>query len=1766
MLIAITATFTPEPVEESVAWWMNQLGVPAVIRFAPYNQVFQQLLDEESLVSKNRDGINVHLIRMEDWWRQAGDTHGRREAVERNVHDLAGALRENSGRRATTHFVCLCPDSPEARADADRRKFFRQLEQVLVAELADVNGVYVIAPEELTAMYPVLDYYDAAADQLGHIPYTPVFFAALGTVIARKIHALKAAPRKVIVLDCDQTLWRGVCGEDGPTGVEIDPPRAALQEFMVAQHDAGLLLCLCSKNNESDVWEVFRCHPEMPLKRDHLVSARINWQPKSENLRALAMELKLGLDSFIFVDDNPAECAEVEAGCPEVLTLRLPPVADDIPRFLRHVWAFDHLRLTDEDRRRTTLYQENVRRERFHHEAPSFEKFLAGLGLQIDISDMRADQLARVAQLTQRTNQFNFTTIRRTETEVQKLNDEADVDVLTVEVKDRFGDYGLVGLMIFRKCGAAIEVDTFLLSCRALGKGVEHRMLARLGEVATARGCERVDFRLIRTPKNGPALDFITSVAVAYLQVDGEQTIGRLPAAYAAAVVFKPKAADSVQRSPLFSSQPDAPSVRPGAVIGIDGERLTRIATEMYDAERIYRAVVPVQRATRPVAAGAAVPPRSPLEQRLTKLWETVLGIEPVGIEDSFFDLGGHSLTAVRLLSQLEKVTGKRLTLTALFESPTIAQLASAIEQLAPCETDALPELRLDPAHANDPFPLTDLQQAYLAGRSGGFDLANPLHIYVEFDPDHFDVERADAALRMLIARHPMLRAVVRDDGTQQVLDHLPEYQIDVVDLRNRSTENVAAILTGLRNRLSHQAFDLAVWPWFEIRAVRLADDRFRLLISYDAVMLDAWSTYLLAREFAALFADPAANLPPLDVTFREYVLSEIAARKSAAYRRAQKYWAARLGDLPPAPALPLAKSPGAVSQPRVVRHSVRVDPARWLRFKQHATRSGITPGVALIAAYAEIVARWSQNQRFTVNLPIFNRAPLHPQINDVPGYFTSLSLLAVDATQRGSFADRARLMQQQLLSDLDHAAYNGVQVMRDVARLSGGRGQTSGPIVTTNIMLEEGFQSTLPGRVEFVVTQTPQVLLDQIISVSAGALHVAWDAVAELFPTNMLDDMFNAFSELIARLADEDTAWCAANSPVRLPQRRHDDETSPESGELLHALFLKRVAECPESPAIIAPSRRLSYGQLHGRALGIAQRLRALDVQRNTLVAIVMEKGWEQVAATLGVLYSGAAYLPIEAKLPAERLQHLLRHGEVKVALTQSQIASDIDWPDGVTCLCVDEQEEFAGEFTAPEQSVDDLAYVIYTSGSTGLPKGVMIDHRGAVNTILDMNRRFNVTPGDRVLAVSSLSFDLSVYDIFGILAAGGAIVIPAAEDARDPAHWAELVAREGVTIWNSVPALMKLFVEYAAPRPEMAGNKLRMVWLSGDWIPLTLPDQIRSFSPKARVISLGGATEASIWSILYPIETVDPAWKSIPYGRAMVNQTFHVLDSALEPCPTWVTGRLYIGGIGLAKGYWRDPQKTAERFITHPQTGERLYRTGDLGRWLSDGHIEFLGREDFQVKVQGFRVELEEIETALLQHPGLSAAVVAARGDRHADKRLVAYVVSRNGAPDPRELREFLLGKLPEYMVPSNFMVLDRLPLSANGKVDRGALPDIPETSSTAVPIADDNTTARIAQIVEGILNIGRIDPEANWLNLGATSLNIISIANALEREMQFRPKVAEIYRTPTIAAMARRFDEGRRAAPPVGPSEKGELVERIQRMSPEEVKAMLAKLKSS
>ena len=614
---------------------MRELGLPVEFRFAAYHQVFQELLDPTGLFASNTSGVNVVLVRFDDW--PAGQ-----------ASEFVDAVRAAAGRTAVPLILVLCPGA-------------LQFDDVVRRGVAGLPSVYVLTAAEIATLYPVADVHDPHGNELGRLPYTPLYFVALATALARKIHAIIAPPFKAIALDCDDTLWAGICGEDGPEGVVLDPPRRVLQQFMAERRREGMLLTLCSKNNEEDVAATFRVHPEMPLSAGDFAAQRVNWDSKAGNLASLAEELEIGLDTFILVDDNPKEVQETQAGAPQVLALLLPGRAEEIPDFLAHVWAFDRARVTEEDRRRGEMYAQRAERARAARSSPSLEDFLASLELQVAIAPMEPAQVDRVAQLTQRTNQMNATCIRRTAAEIQRLPEEC----LTVHVTDRFGSYGLTGAMLFRADVPALVVDTFLLSCRALGRGVEHRMVARLGEIALERGLEAVEIPFVAAQRNRPALLFLESLGAP--AVDG---VFRLSARDAAGVRYHPSAG---QPAGLPAPEPAPPAASPAR------PNYARIATDLRTPEQIATRLRAAGR--RRTALSGADAPRTALERDLVVLWAEMLNVDAVGIHENFFELGGHSLLAVQLLSRVRQIYGVDLSLEVVYSGEfMVAELAKAIE------------------------------------------------------------------------------------------------------------------------------------------------------------------------------------------------------------------------------------------------------------------------------------------------------------------------------------------------------------------------------------------------------------------------------------------------------------------------------------------------------------------------------------------------------------------------------------------------------------------------------------------------------------------------------------------------------------------------------------------------------------------------------------------------------------------------------------------------------------------------------------------------------------------------------------------------------------------------------------------------------------------------------------------------------------------------------------------------------------------------------
>ncbi len=820
-----------------------------------------------------------------------------------------------------------------------------------------------------------------------------------------------------------------------------------------------------------------------------------------------------------------------------------------------------------------------------------------------------------------------------------------------------------------------------------------------------------------------------------------------------------------------------------------------------------------------------------------------------------------------------------------------------------------------------------------------------------------------------------------------------------------------------------------------------------------------------------------------------------------------QEHWRALADDRPPALELPLLRV-GAPSATDIDRERIEfaLEPEVARPFRAFLEREGATVSDGLLAAWIATLYRTARQDDLLIGLRGNGRtSALRLALGDKPG-----------------FRELVRRTRRELGRAREHAL--------DLAALLRA---------TRCARIDSLFQVLFAAE---TVSDAEAARLDLVLSVDAqeAAGELGFDP-ARLAPAAAMQMLGHL--EMLVRGAlkrpDESIGrlpFLTEPERAQILQRWNDTGHEFPRDSCLHDLFAEAARRCPDAPAVVFDGRSLTFAALDARANRLAHRLRSLGVGPDVLGGICVERSFELVIGLLSIAKSGGAYLPMDPAYPRERLAFMLSDSGVGVLLTQEHLARALPEPErDVHVVLLDGAERGSGRLpsTAPEPGVDaeNLAYVIYTSGSTGKPKGVVLDHRGRVNNFLDFNRRFAVRTGDALIALASLSFDMCAYDVFGTLAAGATIVMPRPEELLDPAAWARLRREQRVTIWHTAPALLQMLVEHVEERPEVAPPALRLALLGGDWIPVTLPDRLRALVPGARVVSMGGATECSMDSTIFEIGPVDPEWRSIPYGAPMANQLAYVLDEDLQPLPVGVPGELYLGGIGVGKGYLGRPELTAERFLADPfaAPGARMYKTGDLARWRPDGNLELLGRIDNQVKLRGYRIELGEIEARLRAHPGVKEAVVAACADSSGEKRLVAYFVPHaTGASLDAlrsELRAFLAAELPVHMLPAFFTALEALPLSPNGKVDRKRLP-APDTSrpgaSGAFVAARDALEELVAGIWADVLGFEEVGVEHAFLELGGHSILAVQIQSRLEQVFPCEVALADVFEARTVAGL--------------------------------------------
>ncbi|GGY18492.1 non-ribosomal peptide synthetase [Paludibacterium paludis] len=1036
--------------------------------------------------------------------------------------------------------------------------------------------------------------------------------------------------------------------------------------------------------------------------------------------------------------------------------------------------------------------------------------------------------------------------------------------------------------------------------------------------------------------------------------------------------------------------------------------------------------------------------------------------------------------------------------------------------------------LKADPEARFEPFPLNDMQQAYWIGRRG--DNQTGMHYYVERHTRGLVFSRLREAWQRLLERHDMLRVVVTENGEQRILPFLAgEGLPEALDLSSLDPGASDDELARLREALMHRKADLAVWPQHRVLWCDLGGGEGRLLMSLDIWCIDGHSVQTLINELAACYRDPSCALPAIGLSFRDYVLACREAEHGADYARALAYWRARLPDLPAAPALPLAADFRDSDSPRFARYAMALPVSRTQALRALVANQGLTLATLLAACYAEVLARWSGSRRFLLNMPRFNRKPLHPDVNAVLGEFATFTLLAVNHEPGSRFGERIAAMQQQLWRDMEHDAVSGVRVLRELNQLSGGRSRAPAPVVFTSLPeLAAGgtdnfsADTALLGEVVDSLTQTPQVWLDCQYFQENGGLRINWDYLEARFPAGMVGDMFSAFEALVGRLAAPGGAAVLDEiSVVSLPtaQLARRAAVNDTARDWLPVPLAQRLTEAADRwsdrLALAADGRTYRYGDLFARAGALAAQLREGEGR----VAIRIGKSAEQVIAVLACVLAGRSYVPLDIEQPIARQRAIAAQAEVGLVLGADALEA---WTGEAPVLAVSRwrTEPPARSAALPAWRADKEIYVLYTSGSTGRPKGVVVREAGLANLLEHNGEWLRLGDGDRVFGISALHHDMSVYDLFGALSRGAALVLPCQSGRRDPGHWLARMKEFGVTYWNSVPALMTMLLDYAAARGETL-DSLRRVTLGGDWLPNDIGTRLAGFAPGVEVHSVGGPTEVTVWNISHRLTAQDASRDRIPYGRPIANSRYYIVDESGEDCPDWVTGEMVCAGAGVSSGYLDPAEPGQASFGPLANREAHSYRTGDLGRYLPGGEIEFVGRRDSQIKLHGYRIEPGEIEAVLQRHPSVVRAVVQRRDEPH--PQLLAWVESD---ADDESLRAHAALSLPAAMVPSLWLRCDEWPLSGNGKIDRQALaarPLQPRNAAGTAIAPRGELEVWLAERWSELLGQAVTDRCANFFHLGGDSLLAVRLSAEIRRRSGLEQDVPRIFAAPRFDQMA-------------------------------------------
>ena len=1729
--VHVAASFSIDRLESSLDAWRHCADFNPIISKADYGEFQSSLLAHRPLLELDKLADSVILFRVEDWLLSYDLSE-----IEESVEDFC-----ERGRRGATEFTALLEQ--QVKNDERPCRIFLCPNSKRVIEFEGWHEIFCFWVEALEALAALVPHFncvvlaghdgrelDELSDRQAHVPYHENYSLALvGNILANCVVG-QVSSYKVLAVDCDHTLWHGVLGEDGVDGINCAGPYAAFQSLLVEFEAAGFLICLCSKNESADVDAVFEQRSEdLALSREHIVTQRINWQDKSDNLDDIAEELNLGLASFVFIDDNPLEVAEVSARFPEVLALRFPVDVTEIEIFIDQLRLLLPTNTTEEDTQRTRRYCENRQRVELEHSVVSRSAYLTELALKVEVSPLCDEMIERVVQLSFRTNQFNLNLHRLEAIDIETYLLSETAVVETARVKDRFGDYGMTALLAGRVVDKLFVVDNFLASCRVLNRGVEIELLHSVGKRLKKQGVSQCRFTYIFGPRNKPMQVFLERVFADYRTVTSNGIEFLVPTAHLLELDI-----DEVEGT-LIEASPTANASKNPAAFSTKSVLVERFLNLNYpDLSTGGRAIL---------AATADVyeKPVGEVETKLAQIVQEQLSLEKVGRSDHYFRLGGNSILALQLVSQIRDQFAVTLPLDIVFTAPSVKDLAQQIENKNPVDRQRF-EIE---ATGRKEGPLSFAQE-----RLWYLEALHP-NALQESICALFDCEGSlnesvlETALKMMIASTPSLRTRFVEEGgvvTQVCADHadfqLQRYEVEMgSELEDAKREGLS-----LLQKVALEKWDLGGnKSLMSVHRVHYGPSRFLVLFRFHHMIGDGWSLGLffpqLYTAYQALLDGKLSEIFSSSISYVDYALWQRRCLESEGGQVALGYWVERLKGGNPVLDLPTDYIRPTTPTGKGDTVSLAIEGELLSQLRECASEQLVTVPVLLMSSLYLLLNQYSGEDDICVGMPVANRPTSEMEL--MFGFFANTLALRLNPKREVQTGEALVKSVSEVMREAQR--HQEIPFEAVVQAASPERSLQVNPLFQVMLAYQNAgdFEWNMEGvRGNFVPFERGQAQFDLTFDCIefCESLSVSLEYSTELFSRATAELLVQGLVKIVNVLVRNVGLDLASISRCLLAP---EQVAKPSPSELVFepewTQLWTRWSRMTES-ALHEGSEDLSYRDLSMRVDQAALWLSQQSITAGDRVAVLMERSLIQVVAMLAIYRLGAIYCPIDTRNPEERLSYIL--DDLSPAFCLFTQEKDREGLLIMTCPsdCLPAYVpdlDVAISTAAVVPLAEDIAYIIYTSGSTGKPKGVEISYRALLLHAKSIEQAYGLGAGDRALYFSSPSFDIHIEETFATLFSGAELVVFNDTEALVPIAFADFVEANSVTVLNLPTAYWHELVQ----DPELKGRMpvgLRLLITGGEEPSAEWLHVWQQENPDVKWINAYGPTEVTITSVLAYVDGALPDGQRVPIGKPLPHVESLVVDDHLRPVMFGARGELLLGGDALAKGYRNQPRLTEKAFIVCNNAEgmpTRFYRTGDQVRQLASGDLEFLGRLDDQVKLRGYRIEVGEIEAYLTREAYLLNATVVLQEQRDG-KRLVAFVQRCRGCEDTVEtIRTRLQAALPGYMVPDVIQVVDSMPMTVTGKIDKQRL--LAELSSNQRLARDadvmTNTELRVHAIWRELLPGVECELDDAFFEVGGHSLLLLRLVSALKHGFGAEVPLSVVYQNTTIRTLARYFDGG-------------------------------------